>query len=367
MRSPVAVRAPRVSVVIPVYNGEAYLAEAITSVLGQTLEELELVAVDDGSQDGSRAILERYAREDDRIRVVANERNLGASAAMNRGWRLARSPYIARMDADDVALPGRLSRQVEFLDAHPSVAAVGGGAITIDSGGRRLSTVRFPTSHRAIRSTLLRHNCISHSSVTMRRAVLAAVGGYRFGCDAEDYDLWLRLSEHFELAAVPEPVILYRLHLQQISISSLERMVTAALLLRAAAHARHASGLDPLAGIDELTPELLRRLDIDDEEVHSAFEREAIGRAAILADLGHHEEAEQLIRQVSRLVGPRAETAFRATTALKQALALFQWGRPVAAGAQALVAFRLDPRQAFSVLKAWLGPRVPGGSLVRWT
>jgi glycosyltransferase involved in cell wall biosynthesis len=85
MRSPVAVRAPRVSVVIPVYNGEAYLAEAITSVLGQTREELELVAVDDGSQDGSRAILERYAREDDRIRVVANERNLGASAAMNRG------------------------------------------------------------------------------------------------------------------------------------------------------------------------------------------------------------------------------------------------------------------------------------------
>jgi glycosyltransferase involved in cell wall biosynthesis len=365
-RSSVGVRAPpRVSVVMPVYNGEAYLAEAIDSVLGQTLEEFELVAVDDGSQDGSRAILERFARADNRIRVVANERNLGTSGALNRGWRLARGSYIARLDADDVALPGRLSRQVDFLDAHPSVAAVGGGAITIDGNGRRISTRRYPTNHRAIRSTLLRHNCLSHPSMTMRRAALEAAGGYRFRCAAEDYDLWLRLSERFELATVPEPVILYRLHLRQISVLSLERVVRDALLVRAAAHARRASGVDPLAGFQELTHGMLRELKIDEAELRSVVERESIARAATLVDLGHHEQAQQLIGQASRLLGPRAARAFEATTALKQAEALLRTGRPVAAVTHVLLAFERDPRHAFSLLREWLGPRVPG--LVQWT
>lgn len=352
---------------MPVYNGEAYLAEAIDSVLGQTLEAFELVAVDDGSQDGSRAILDRLARADNRIRVVVNERNLGSSGALNRGWQLARSPYIARLDADDIALPRRLARQVDFLDAHPSVAAVGGSAITIDADGRHISTKRFPTDDRTIRSTLLRHNCLSHPSVTMRRAALEAVGGYRFRCAAEDYDLWLRLSERFELATVPEPVILYRLHLQQISVSSLERVVRDALLVRAAAHARRACGVDPLAGIQELTPGLLGKLEIDDAELRSVVERESIARAAILADLGHPEQAERLIEQASRLVGPRAARAFEATTALRRADALLRAGRPVAALAQALRGFHRDPRHALSLLTEWLGPRVPGGGWVRWT
>jgi GT2 family glycosyltransferase len=366
-RSSAGERTPRVSVVMPVYNGEKYLTEAIVSVLGQTLEELELIAVDDGSQDRSLAILERVARADARVRVVVNERNLGSSAAVNRGWQLARSPYVARLDADDIALPGRLARQVDFLDAHPSVAAVGGGAITIDGTGRRISAKRYPTNHRAIRSTLLRHNCLSHPSVTMRRSALEAVGGYRFRCAAEDYDLWLRLSERFELATVPEPVILYRLHLHQLSVSSLEHMARDALMVRAAAHARRDSGVDPLAGVDELGPDLLRALRIDDAELRDVVERESIARAAILADLGHPEEAEELIEQASRLLGRRAARAFQATTALKQAESLLRRGRPVAAVSRALLAVRRDPRQSFSLLTEWLGPRVPGGGLVRWT
>jgi GT2 family glycosyltransferase len=366
-RSSAGERTPRVSVVMPVYNGEKYLTEAIVSVLGQTLEELELIAVDDGSQDRSLAILERVARADARVRVVVNERNLGSSDAVNRGWQLARSPYVARLDADDIALPGRLARQVDFLDAHPSVAAVGGGAITIDGTGRRISAKRYPTNHRAIRSTLLRHNCLSHPSVTMRRSALEAVGGYRFRCAAEDYDLWLRLSERFELATVPEPVILYRLHLHQLSVSSLEHMARDALMVRAAAHARRDSGVDPLAGVDELGPDLLRALRIDDAELRDVVERESIARAAILADLGHPEEAEELIEQASRLLGRRAARAFQATTALKQAESLLRRGRPVAAVSRALLAVRRDPRQSFSLLTEWLGPRVPGGGLVRWT
>jgi glycosyltransferase involved in cell wall biosynthesis len=363
----VGVRGPKVSVVMPVYNGEAYLAEAIDSVLGQTLHDFELIAVDDASQDRSRAILERFARADDRIRVVANERNLGSSSALNRGWRVARARYIARLDADDMALPDRLSRQVDFLDAHQRVAAVGGAAITIDAHGRHMSVKRYPTTHRAIRSTLLRHNCLSHPSVTMRRAALEAVGGYRFRCAAEDYDLWLRLSERFELATLPEPVILYRLHLRQVSVRSLEHVVRDALLVRGAARARRTSGRDPLAGVEELTDDMLRKLHISDLELRSAVERESIERAAILADLGSHEQAQQLIEQASRVLGPRAARAFEATTALRHAQALLRTRRRVPAATEVLRAFKRDPGYTVSLVVGWLGPRVPGGGLARWT
>jgi hypothetical protein len=357
----------KVSVLMPVYNGEPYLAEAIDSVLAQTLPDFELIAVDDASQDGSRAVLERFARADSRIRFVVNDRNLGTSGALNRGWQLARSPYIARMDADDVALPGRLARQVDFLDTRPPVAAVGGTAIMIDGNGRRVSCKPSPTSHRAIRSTLLRHNCLSHPSMTIRRSALEAVGGYRFRCAAEDYDLWLRLSERFQLATVPEPVILHRVHLGQVSVRSLEKVVTDGLLVRAAAHARLAGEGDPLVGVHDLTPDLVRELGVDETELRSAVEREAIVRAAILADLGHDEQARQLVEDATRRLGPRAGTAFDATRALLRADALLRSRRPIAAVAHVLVAFKRDARHALSLLMEWLGPRVPGAGFLRWT
>jgi glycosyltransferase involved in cell wall biosynthesis len=355
----VHVPTPRVSVVMPVFNGETYLAEAVESALGQTLQELELVAVDDGSRDGSRAILERFARADRRVRVVVNEQNLGIAGALNRGWRAARAPYIARLDADDIAPPDRLSRQVEFLDDHPSVAVVGGTLIAIDAAGRRISTRRFPTQNRAIQSTLLRYNCLSHPSVTMRRAALQAVGGYRLS-GVEDYDLWLRLSERFELANLPEPMVLHRLHLDQQSVLVLERTAREACAVCAAARDRRRSGEDPLAGVDELTPRVLDRLKVDEAEVAAAVEGELIARAAIFADLGHSEGAEELVAQATRLYGRRAARGFAATVELKRAEALLRARRPLAAAGHVLLAFRREPRRAFSLLKWWLGPRLTG-------
>ena len=362
-----SVDAPRVSVVMPVFNAEPYLAEAIESVLGQTLADLELVALDDGSRDGSRATLERFARADRRVRVVINERNLGIAGARNRGWRLARAPYVACLDADDVALPDRLTRQADFLDAHPSVAAVGGAVITIDGSGRRISTRRYPTRNRTIQSTLLRHNCMAHPSMTMRRACLEAIGGYGSLRTSEDYNLWLRLSERFELANLPEPVVLHRLHLNQISVVSLEQQAREARAVCAAARARRASGVDPLAGVRELTPEILERLRLDEAELAAAAKGELIARAAILADLGHPREAEQLVEEASRWLGPQAAKAFAATTELKRAETLLHTHRPVAAAGHVLLALGREPRQGFSLLAGWLGPRVPGGGLLRWT
>jgi hypothetical protein len=268
------------------------------------------------------------------------------------------------LDADDVALPDRLYRQAEFLDAHPSVAAVGGSAIAIDATGRRMSTRRFPTKPRVIHKTLIRHNCLGHSSITMRRSALESVGGYRFRTTV-DYDLWLRLSERFEIANLAEPVVLVRLHLDQHSVVGLERQTKTALAVRAAARTRRAGGVDPLADADD--SQIFNRLEIDDAALRAIVSRELIAQAAILADLGHREQAEQLIDQAWQRIGPRAARAFEATNELKRAQALLQNRRRAAAVSHALLAFGREPRYSLSLLTRWLGPRVPAGGLLRWT
>jgi hypothetical protein len=348
---------PRVSVVMPVFNAASFLAEAVESVLGQTLHDLELVVVDDGSADGSREILERYARTDQRVKVVAHETNLGASAAMNQGAQLARAPYVAIAHADDVALPVRLSRQVEFLDAHPSVAVVGGAVIVIDEAGRRGPIMQFPTNARVIRQTLLRHNCLAHPTVMLRREALGDVGGYRFDY-VEDYDLWLRLSERFDIANLPEPLILYRLHAFQLSILALEERERPRLAVRAAAQARRLSQLDPLAGVEKMTPAILARVDIDVKDIRRAVETEWLARAALLAEFDHA-AAEDLVAHASQTLGQRATMAFMAAKELRRAETLVRAGRPLAGAGHVLVAFRHEPRYAFSRIKVWLRDHLP--------
>jgi Glycosyl transferase family 2 len=347
---------PRVSVVMPVLNAEAYIAQAIGSVLEQTLEELELIVVDDGSTDTSRAIVDRIASADARVRLVANERNLGISAALNQGCRAAQAPFIARLDADDVALPHRLARQLDFLHHHPAVAVVGGGARVIDSAGRQISTMRFPTDNRLIRSALLRHNCFAHPTVMLRQAALLEVGGYRFD-QCEDYDLWLRLSERFELANLTEPLILYRVHTNQLSLTDLEERVKGALAVRTAARRRLATGEDPLNGIRSLTPEIFDRLAIADSELSRALEHEWLSWATVLVRLGRHEEAERLVGQASRRLGARAPRAFAAAIELKSAEELLGAGQAVAGASHVIRALRREPRYAFARLRAWLADR----------
>jgi hypothetical protein len=358
--------APRVSVVMTILNGETYLTESVQSVLGQTLEDLELIVVDDGSTDRSRDILESFARADPRVRVLVNDRNMGIAGARNRAGQLARAPYVAWLDGDDIAYPDRLSRQVEFLDRHPSIAAVSGAVVTIDANGRRMATVRHPTSNRVIQSTLLKHCCFTVAAATARRAAVEAVGGFRFR-EVEDYDLWLRISERFELANLREPVIFHRFHLRQETLVVLEQMARKGRAVCAAARARRESGVDPLTGVEELTPAVLDRLDIDEEEVAAAVEDALIARAAVLADLGHGEQAERLVEQARQSLGQRAVNGFAATIELQRAMALLRRRRPVPAIVHIVLAFRREPRRALSLVTGWLAPRVPGGALLRST
>jgi glycosyltransferase involved in cell wall biosynthesis len=200
---------PAVSVLLAVHNGAPWVSEAVESVLAQTLGEVELIVVDDGSTDATADLLASFRA--DRVRVEHQAR-AGLTRSLNRALALARAPLVARLDADDVALPERLGRQREFLDAHPDVGLVGGAAREIDVDGRLVREVWPPTDDVGIRQALIRRNPFVHSSVTMRRDLVGQVGGYdeRWPV-AQDYDLWMRLSRVTRLANLAEVVTIRRL------------------------------------------------------------------------------------------------------------------------------------------------------------
>jgi glycosyltransferase involved in cell wall biosynthesis len=202
---------PTVSVLMPVYNAEPYLAEAVESIQGQTFADFEFLIVDDGSRDRSRDLLERYAASDVRLRLTSRP-NTGYTVALNELLRSANGEFVARMDADDVALPQRLARQVDYLQAHHDVVCVGSAVHLIDAAGRFLRDGHPGMDHEAIQRRALAGDCpLNHPSVMLRRAAVEAVGGYRAEFEpAEDLDLWLRLGEVGRLTNLPEVLMKYR-------------------------------------------------------------------------------------------------------------------------------------------------------------
>lgn len=202
---------PRVSVVMPVYNGGRYLRECLDSLLAQTFADFEVVAVDDGSTDDSTEVLSEYAARDARVRLVRHDVNRGHHVASTRAMREARGGLLARQDQDDVASPDRLARSVEFLDAHPEVGLLA-SAYRAPGPGGGWRTRCPPLTHAGLVCGLVFGNRICHSSVVLR-ASLAATGEleYRDLPGPQDYDLWARLLGVTRGAAVPEALVTYRL------------------------------------------------------------------------------------------------------------------------------------------------------------
>jgi len=201
---------PKVTVLLPVYNGEKYLAEAIESILDQTFRDFEFIIINDGSTDHSPAILARYQQIDDRIRVYPQE-NRGLTASLNRGCQLARGVYIARMDQDDVSFRKRLEKQFDYMEDHPEIGVLGTWIECIDGNGARLVEVHDPTMPSLINWTLIFRNCVAHASVMMRRQVIEKVGLYNpEAVHAEDYDLWVRASRVTRIANLPEILLTRR-------------------------------------------------------------------------------------------------------------------------------------------------------------
>lgn len=207
--------APKVSIVMPVYNAEHFLREAIESILKQTFVDFECIIVDDASTDSSVSIVESY--DDPRIYLMRNKENHGSAYSMNRGMEAARGIYIARMDADDVSLPTRLQEQVGFLDAHPRVGVVGSNVEVI--GDDHTYVWSYYTSPDDIKASLLFQCSMAFPTVMMRKSMLDR-HGIRFdetSRRAEDYDLWERCSNYFDLANIGKVLLKYRIHPGQTS------------------------------------------------------------------------------------------------------------------------------------------------------
>lgn len=214
---------------MPVRNGERHLASAVESILDQTFGDLELIAVDDGSSDGTRDILDAYQRDDSRVRVLQSDTG-GFVAAVTVGVDASVADWIARMDADDVSQPDRLRAQWTFLTTHRDVSLLGTTAEVIDDDGSPRSVIRYPAHDAVIRLALRSSTTFAHGSVIMRRDVLTAAGGYRSGCfPAEDYDLWCRMAIGGATAAnLDAPLYRYRLSSGGISRTQITAQLDAA-------------------------------------------------------------------------------------------------------------------------------------------
>jgi glycosyltransferase involved in cell wall biosynthesis len=261
-----AARSPRVSVVLPVYNGEPFLTDAVDSILAQTFRDFELIGIEDGSLDGSGEILDRFALADSRVRVL-HQANAGIIAALNRGLALARGEFIARMDADDVAHPERLARQAAFLDGRPDIAVVGCAVTLIDERGKRIRDVEYPRTPEAVAEFLEIGAPLAHPAVMMRRDAVRAVGGYREAYrHAEDYDLWLRMAERYRMANLPDRLLLYRQHETKHSFTYAVEQRFASRIALAAARCRRAGMPDPTEGLTALAPKDIDRFDLSPRE-----------------------------------------------------------------------------------------------------
>lgn len=202
---------------MPVYNGEKYVAEAIESILGQTFAGFELIIVDDGSQDRSLEIIRDYERSDDRVRFLRQERNMGVSAARNRGIDAARGDYIAFMDSDDVSMPTRLEKQLSFLQENPEIGALGVRSKIVNHDTKSLLSVRGgPPTHTAIVVSLfLGAVSLVTGSVMIRSQQLRSVGGFaadlRYGEECEVY-VRLLAQTQIRFANLSEVLYVQRIH-----------------------------------------------------------------------------------------------------------------------------------------------------------
>jgi len=208
---------PKVSVLMSVKNGERWLREALNSILLlQTFTDFECLVVDDGSTDGTARVLKEYANHP-AIRYLIRE-GRGLAVSLNELARASSGEYLARQDADDISRADRFAKQVAFLDAHPDIGLLGTWALQIDAAGRPLGEERWNTGDQELREYLPRVNPFVHTSVMMRRSVFEQVGGYDESFRvAQDYDLWLKMSRVTQMAILPEPLVLRRMHLDQVS------------------------------------------------------------------------------------------------------------------------------------------------------
>jgi glycosyltransferase involved in cell wall biosynthesis len=214
---------PLVTVLMSVYNGEKFLREAIESILSQIFTDFEFLIINDASTDSSREIVLSY--QDDRIRLIDSEENIGLTKSLNKGLKLARGEYIARMDADDISAPERLQKQFDYLENNPSLTVVGSWAFLIDENGKPIGESHIPADFGSIMGDLFFYNPIMHSTTFFNKEFILRIGGYDENfIRAQDYELWIRIIKNKgKIQNIPEYIIKYRFHLDNITTLQFNR------------------------------------------------------------------------------------------------------------------------------------------------
>ena len=253
-------RNPAISVVLPVYNAEAYVREAVESILAQSFTDFELIAINDGSTDGSGAILRELAARDTRI-VLVERPNGGLVSALNEGIKIARAELIARMDADDVSMPERFALQHARMMEEPELAVLGSFFHIMDRDGAIIRLYDdLPLTPAEARSAVGGF-LVAHPAVMMRRDAVLKAGGYRKAfCHAEDYELWLRMIDlGYAIANLPRPLLNYRDEYgAKVSAVHWEANGRSVILARLAHRVRKAGLPDPFEGVETIDAELIQ-------------------------------------------------------------------------------------------------------------
>ena len=253
---------PRVSVLTTLFNCRRFIGEAVGSVLGQSLRDLEVVVCDDGSTDGSAEVVAELAAADARVRLLRHPVNLGGTAALRTCVSAARGRYLAVLESDDVALPGRFARQADWLDAHPECDAVFGGVQLIGESGEFLDASDpfhgvFAVKDRS-REEWLRHffregNCLCWSSVMYRPEMYGRIGPERPAFQfLPDFDLWVRLALGGTFRLLPEPVTAYRRLSGQGNLSAVTPERLAAIAMEQSVILRHFDRPDAMEAVTGL-------------------------------------------------------------------------------------------------------------------
>ncbi len=290
---------PLVSVAMVTRNVERFLPEAIESILNQTFNDLEFVIVDFGSTDSSKSIVAAYQLKDARIKFHEIP-TCTLSEARNASCFLAAGRYVAIMDADDIAVTDRLASQIEFMDQHPEVGLVGGATEWIDETGKVLRNQFYPSGDSEIREALLSNSPFCNPTVLIKRDVFAATGGFRKLAPAEDYDLFLRISERCEMANLPRVVLRYRIHPHQESQRNVKQMTLSVLAAQVSAEIRTSGKRDPLDSVEEITPEVLDGLGVDKRKQQTTLARHYLTWIRFMSKARQTSAALEQVRRVLR-------------------------------------------------------------------
>lgn len=238
-------RAPRVAVVMPTFNCEAYIGAAIASILAQTLQDFELIIVDNGSKDGTVQVARSYEEVDRRVRVLVHPHG-GVSGALNFGIAQSNSEYIARMDGDDISDPRRLEIQIEFMEQNCDVIICGTDMISFKGDSKRRNF--YPTTDRDCRIFLLLRSCFSHPTVVIRRGAFSDHQFYKSEYNfAEDYQAWCELVDAGRFHNIGEPLYMYRLHDNQVTHEKRAKQIALHLAISERHHRRLGVDFDKTA------------------------------------------------------------------------------------------------------------------------